>query len=125
MSNDRKIAPPKHGPMKGVGDKAKDFKSAIKRLFKELNSFKISIFISLTLAALGAVLSIISPNKLKDLTNEISKGLIINTKNMETLNKEMKKNMGSDITVDGVTITSKDQMGYIMTMKGLSKDSKI
>lgn len=124
MSNDRKIAPPKHGPMKGVGDKAKDFKSAIKRLFKELNSFKISIFISLTLAALGAVLSIISPNKLKDLTNEISKGLIINTKNMETLNKEMKKNMGSDITVDGVTITSKDQMGYIMTMKGLSKDSK-
>ena len=124
MSNDRKIAPPKHGPMKGVGDKAKDFKSAIKRLFKELNSFKISIFISLTLAALGAVLSIISPNKLKDLTNEISKGLIINTKNMETLNKEMKKNMGSDITVDGVTITSKDQMGYIMTMKGLTKDSK-
>ena len=124
MSNDRKIAPPKHGPMKGVGDKAKDFKSAIKRLFKELNSFKISIFISLTLAALGAVLSIISPNKLKDLTNEISKGLIINTKNMETLNKEMQKNMGSDITVDGVTITSKDQMGYIMTMKGLSKDSK-
>lgn len=124
MSNNRKIAPPKHGPMKGVGDKAKDFKSAIKRLFKELNSFKISIFISLTLAALGAVLSIISPNKLKDLTNEISKGLIINTKNMETLNKEMKKNMGSDITVDGVTITSKDQMGYIMTMKGLTKDSK-
>ena len=124
MSNDRKIAPPKHGPMKGVGDKAKDFKSAIKRLFKELNSFKISIFISLTLAALGAVLSIISPNKLKDLTNEISKGLIINTKNMETLNKEMQKNMGSDITVDGVTITSKDQMGYIMTMKGLTKDSK-
>ena len=124
MSNDRKIAPPKHGPMKGVGDKAKDFKSAIKRLFKELNSFKISIFISLTLAALGAVLSIISPNKLKDLTNEISKGLIINTKNMETLNEEMNKNMGSDITVDGVTITSKDQMGYIMTMKGLSKDSK-
>lgn len=124
MSNNRKIAPPKHGPMKGVGDKAKDFKSAIKRLFKELNSFKISIFISLTLAALGAVLSIISPNKLKDLTNEISKGLIINTKNMETLNKEMQKNMGSDITVDGVTITSKDQMGYIMTMKGLSKDSK-
>ena len=124
MSNDRKIAPPKHGPMKGVGDKAKDFKSAIKRLLKELNSFKISIFISLTLAALGAVLSIISPNKLKDLTNEISKGLIINTKNMETLNKEMQKNMESDITVDGVTITSEDQMGYIMTMKGLSKDSK-
>ena len=57
-------------------EKAKDFKSAIKRLFKELNIFKIAIVISFILAILSSILSIMAPNKLADLTDEISKGLM-------------------------------------------------
>ena len=57
------------GPQKG--EKAKDFKGAMKRLFKELKSFRVLIAISLVLAILGAVLSIIAPNILSDLTDEI------------------------------------------------------
>lgn len=57
-------------------EKAKDFKSAIKRLFKELNIFKIAIIISFILAILSSILSIMAPNKLADLTDEISKGLM-------------------------------------------------
>ena len=123
MSN-RKVNPPKHGPMAGVGDKAKDFKSAIKRLVKELNNFKVLIIISLTLAALGSVLSILSPNRLKDLTNEISKGLIINNKNIEVLNNNLKDpTQIKDITIDGINISINDQMNYVMIMKELNKDS--
>lgn len=57
-------------------DKAKDFKGAMKRLFSELKPFKILIFIAIVLAFLGSIMSIIAPNKLSDLTDEISKGLM-------------------------------------------------
>ena len=42
------------GPgMGGAGEKAKDFKGAIKRLFKELKPFRVLIITALILAALG------------------------------------------------------------------------
>lgn len=70
---------PRGGPMGRGGDptdKAKDFKGAMKRLFSELKPFKILIFIAIVLAILGSIMSIIAPNKLSDLTDEISKGLM-------------------------------------------------
>ena len=70
---------PRGGPMGRGGDptdKAKDFKGAMKRLFSELKPFKILIFIAIVLAILGSIMSIIAPNKLSNLTDEISKGLM-------------------------------------------------
>ena len=59
-------------------DKAKDFKGSMKRLFSELNSFKVLIIVSILLAIIGAGLSIVAPNILSKLTDEISKGLMGN-----------------------------------------------
>lgn len=88
---------PRRGPGHGPSfEQAKDFKKSILRLFKELKSFKVLIILSLTLAALGSILSIFTPNKLSDLTDEISKGLVVNTKNIETLTKKVTSNMESD-----------------------------
>ena len=84
------------GPRMGSGEKAKDFKSAIKRLFKELNDYKILITISLVLAALGAILSILAPNKLSKLTDEIQKGLVVNKSNIELLTNEIKGNISEE-----------------------------
>lgn len=84
MNNEKK-----HSRTSGPGapvEKAKDFKGSISRLFKELKSFRVLIFISLILALLSSVLSIIAPDKLSSLTDEISKGLVVNSNNMETLN---------------------------------------
>ena len=67
-----------------AGEKAKDFKSAIKRLFKELKGFKILIIVAIILAILSAVLSIVAPNQLSNLTDEISAGLRGNM-NMENI----------------------------------------
>ena len=50
-------------------EKAKDFKSAIQRLFRELKSFRILICIALLLAVLSSILSILAPNRLSDLTD--------------------------------------------------------
>ena len=114
------------GPRRGPNfEKPKNFSEAIKRLLKELNIFKVFIIISLFLASFSAVLSIVSPNKLKDLTDEISKGLVINTKNVEKLSKEIMNNKTySDIKIDGVTITFDEQMKFVNTMSKYDKNSK-
>ena len=67
-----------------AGEKSKDFKSAIKRLFKELKGFKILITVAIILAILSAVLSIVAPDQLSNLTDEISAGLRGNM-NMENI----------------------------------------
>lgn len=83
-------------PGRGVPEKAKDFKGSIKRLFNELHNFRILIYISLILAALGSILSILAPNKLSDLTDEISKGLVVNTTNLEKLSQNIFTNLSEE-----------------------------
>jgi len=82
-----------HGKNEG---QAKDFKSAIKRLLKELKPYKVLIFIALILAALGSVLSILAPDELSKLTDEISKGLVINTKNLQEFSEKLSTNINEE-----------------------------
>ena len=93
-------------------EKSKDFGSAMRRLFSELKSFHLVIIIALILAVAGSILSIIAPNRLSDLTDEISKGLIVNTKNMENINTTIFKNL-SNIDIEN-----------IMTNSEINKDSR-
>ena len=81
---------------RGPGEKAKDFKSAIKRLLKELGKFKVLIAVSLILAIASSILSICTPNILSDLTNLISDGLVVNKKNIEMLSNKIKENISMD-----------------------------
>ncbi len=66
-------------------ESAKDFKGAMKRLFKELKSFRIFIILSIVLSVAGAILTILAPDQLSNLTDEISKGLMVNQTNLEAL----------------------------------------
>ena len=95
-SNERTVKRPHHGPGMGAGEKAKDFKTSISRLFNELKSFHKLIIISLILAALGSILSILAPNKLSDLTDEISLGLAVNSKNLEEIGKTITESLSKE-----------------------------
>ena len=86
---------PGHGPNR-QGEKAKNFKSAIARIIKELKSFKVLVVISLILASLGSVLSIMAPDKLSEMTDVISKGLVVNTENLETLTNSVTSNLNEE-----------------------------
>lgn len=77
----------------GSGEKAKDYKSAIKRLIKELSSLRGIIVFALILAIISAILSIAAPNKLSSITDVISEGLVINKENAEILAKTIQKNI--------------------------------
>ena len=109
-------------------EKPKDFKSAILRLIKELGNYKSIVVISLLFAIISSILSIISPNKLSKITDEISKGLIINTKNMETLVNEVTTsfttNNFKEITIDNTKISVNDQIIFFDIIKDLKKDDK-
>ena len=84
-----------HGP--GVpSEKAKDFKGALKRLFKELDTFKILIGIALVLAVAGSILSILAPNKLSDFTDEVSKGQVVNSKNLTKVTTKITSNLNEE-----------------------------
>ena len=151
MANNEKFTPKRRGPMGpgmggGPAEKAKDFKGAIKRLFKELKDFRILIYIALILAILGAILSISAPNRLSKLTDKISEGLVLNSENLKTtssnivsklpnpentedtenkvsseidfnilenMTEEQKNMIFPEFEIDGVTISSDDQIEYM------------
>lgn len=111
-----------HGPMR-VSEKPKDFMSSIKKLMKSLSSFKVLIFIALVLASLSSILSLIAPNKLSDLTDEITKGITINTSNMKELEEDLTKNISDIGNILGINLDEK--MIYRVNSSGISSEDKI
>lgn len=111
-----------HGPMR-VSEKPKDFMGSIKKLMKSLSSFKVLIFIALVLAALSSILSLIAPNKLSDLTDEITKGITINTSNMKELEEDLTKNISDIGNILGINLDEK--MIYKVNSSGISSEDKI
>lgn len=86
-----KTKPRMHGP--GAMEKPKDLKKATKKMIKYLHNFLPLIIIALILAALSSVFSIVGPNKLSDLTDKISAGLVINEKNLKKVSTTIEDNL--------------------------------
>lgn len=106
--------------------KPKNLKKSLSRLVKELNKYKILIIISLLLAVVGSILSIITPNKLSKLTDEITNGLIINKDNFKTLNEQIYFNYTNnnlkEIEIDNIKISINDQLEYLNIAKDIKQD---
>lgn len=67
-----------HGPMggRGVGEKSKDFVGTWKKLILYCKKYLPVVVVALVLAMAGSICSLIGPDKLKDLTNIITEGLM-------------------------------------------------
>ncbi len=63
------------GPMGGVAEKPKNFKETWGKLIAYCKNYMPAVIVALVLAAIGTVLQIVGPDKLKEITNEIMKGL--------------------------------------------------
>lgn len=102
------------GPGRGQAEKSKDFFGSSKRLLKSLKGYRLFITIALILACLSATLTIISPKRLSKLTDYISEGMIINSKEMENVSKLIMSNTTNNkIMYKGNTITKADQVKYL------------
>lgn len=82
MSEDRGTKPAR-GPMGGGGgrglgvptEKPKNFKATMRELIQYCKNYLPTMVIALIAAVAGTLLQIVGPDKLKDMTNEIAKGL--------------------------------------------------
>lgn len=86
MSGHTGTRPMGGGPGRGIPEKPRDFKGTLAKLLQYCKSYIPVIVISLIAAAVGTVFQIVGPDKLKDMTNEISKGLPTILNGMPVLN---------------------------------------
>lgn len=63
------------GGMRGAVEKPKDFKATMQKLLQYGKKYLPAIVVALVAAVGGTMLQIVGPNQLRDLTNEIAKGL--------------------------------------------------
>lgn len=85
---------PRPGPR--TNEKSKDFFGSMKRLLKNLNSWKYVVIFALILAMVSAILSLIAPNKLSDFTDIITDGLKPNTTKLEEITTSIMNNFDTD-----------------------------
>ena len=76
---------PRNFGRNATAEKPKDLKTAVKKLVHYLNKLLPLLIVALVLSCFSSVLSIIGPNRLSDLTNEITNGLITGM-NFDTIN---------------------------------------
>src|SRR5574344_1082170 len=103
-----------HGP--GSAEKPKDFKLAIKKLVHYLKNYMTIIVIAFILAAASSALSIVGPNKISNLTNKISDGLVINQDKME----EVIGTVTDDLSTDNITLLTKNIMTFDLSSSNIS-----
>ncbi len=118
MNNEKENKTPRrmHGPGgRGPGEKPKDFKKALLKLKNYLKPYMHLIIIAVILSALSSILSIVGPNKIKDLTNEIQQGLIVNKSNIELLVQDIQNDIKQNIVLSEKnleSLTNEDKARY-------------
>ena len=102
------------GPNKGIPETSKDFGGSIKRLFNSLNKWRYLLILSLVLAMISAILALVAPNKLSDLTDTITLGI----------NPNINENIIEDIMNDK-DITIEDKQEFSKILSSVVKDSDV
>ncbi|MDO4962768.1 MAG: ABC transporter ATP-binding protein [bacterium] len=97
-----------------VPEKSKDFKGSMKRLFFSLNRWKYLLVISVVFAFVSAILALIAPNRLSDLTDVITLGIKPN----------ITENTIKDI-MSSKDVSSSDKLMFSNMMKSMKEDSNI
>mgnify|MGYP000934748501 FL=1 len=82
------------------------------------------IIISIILAIFSSIFSIIAPKRLAKLVDEISKGLVVNTQNIQELEKQISiSKLQKNITIDGKEISIEDQIKTMQIMQTLNNNN--
>ena len=121
----RTRAPRGHGPG-AVGEKPKNFKVALLKMKKYLSKLMPLIIIAVILSAISSILSIVGPNKIKDLTNEIQAGIVINKDNLELLTKDISKDLKENLMLSDESlkdISVEDKAKYYEVLTTMNNDN--
>ena len=107
-------------------EQPKNFFGSIFKLLKELTTWRVVLFIALILAIISSIFSIIAPDRLSDLTDEITNGIKPNTEKLEEISTKVQNNyLRGPIVIDNTTITVKDQQEFITIMSNTNEDNAL
>lgn len=81
---------------RGNFEKPKNLSLTVKKLFSYLKSFMPFIIVALIFAGASSVFSIIGPNKLSDLTDELSNGLVLDKNKIEVISKDISSTLNEE-----------------------------
>ena len=116
---------PRPGRMDRKEEHAKNFFGSLIKLFKNLRTWRVLMVISLILAIAGSIFSIIAPNQLSKLTDEITLGIKPDTDKLVEISTAIMNNTNQEVlTIDGVTISLEDQYKYLEIAKNIDKDNQ-
>ncbi len=112
-----------HGGRRGGQDaKVKNFGKAIKRMLAEMKPFYLLITIAMVMSIVGSVLSVIAPNKLAEITDEISAGLMLDREKISSVATELMQDPTSTSEIDGVEISPEDKMAFAKSMQEMQAE---
>ena len=106
------------GPRGQINEKSKDFKGSINRLFGSLKKWHLLLGISVFLAMVSAILALIAPNKLSDLTDTITKGISPKTDKLAEITDKISENMNNQNNISS-------KIPKIMTSNSISSEDKL
>ena len=128
----RKLRGPNRG---GSFEKPKNLSLTVKKLMSYLKSFMPFIVIALIFSVASSILSIIGPNKLSDLTDELSKGLILDKKKIEVINKDISSTLNEESIKEITTkiykneeisgVSKEDKEKYLKLSSNMNKDNML
>lgn len=99
-------------------EKSKDFKGSMKRLFGSLKKWHSLLGIAVVLAMVSAILALITPNKLSDLTDTITKGISPKTDKLSEITEKISKNMNNQNNIS-------KKIPKIMASNDISNEDKL
>lgn len=99
-------------PNRGTPEKSKDFMGSMKKLLQNLKPWRILLTLGLVLAFISAILSLIAPDHLSDLTDTITSGIKPN----------ISENTIKDI-MSNPNISYEDKMSFQVTLSNMSNSS--
>ena len=99
-------------PNRGTPEKSKDFMGSMKKLLKNLKPWRVLLTLGLVLAFISAILSLVAPNCLSNLTDTITSGIKPN----------ISENTIKDI-MSNPNISYEDKMSFQVTLSSMNDSS--
>ena len=99
-------------PNRGTPEKSKDFMGSMKKLLQNLKPWRVLLTLGLVLAFISAILSLVAPDHLSDLTDTITSGIKPN----------ISENTIKDI-MSNPDISYEDKMSFQVTLSSMSNSS--
>ena len=100
-------------------DVAKNFGAAIRRMLREMKGFYVLITIAIIMSLGGSILSVIAPEKLADITDEISSGLMIDKEKVAEVSTIIMQEPTENSIIDGQKVSAEDKAVFIEVMQNI------